>query len=366
MRIHQFIPYLHAPGDGAANQVYAFQRAFCIWGYESEIYALEGDPGVSEMWRSASEYISTGRGDADDILLYHYVIGSPLAALLKTVPGQLIIYYQNITPSEYITPFHPELANSMQSGREELQTLRHVPAMAASEYNRSELYALGFQEVEVVPLVLDFERLHTSAQTPAGRALVERYSDGWSNWVSVGRIAPNKRCEDIIKAFAYYRRFVNPRARLFLVGSTRHFEAYQFNLARMVEELDVGEVHWCGRVPYEEGFGAYYQLASVFVYMSEHEGFCAPLLEAMSFDVPVIAYDAAATPFTMGEAGVLVKVKRYEEIAEMVDILQHDESLRSHFIAGQRKRLAEFTPERMTQRLQRAISRFSQEQYGQS
>jgi len=359
MRIHQFIPYLHAPGDAAADQVYAFQRAFRTWGCESEIYALEGDAEVSGLWRLASEYISDGQEVTDDVLLYHYVIGSPLTALLKTAPGRLMLYYHNITPAKYVAPFHHELAQSLQAGREELLTVCHVPALAPSEYSRRELVAMGFQQVDVVPLNLDFERLHISAQTPAGRALVELYADGWVNWVSIGRIAPNKHCEDIIRAFAYYRRFVNPRSRLFLVGSMHHFEAYQFNVARLAERWGVGEIHWCGRVPYEEGFGAYYQLASVFVYMSEHEGFCAPLLEAMSFDVPVVAYGAAATPFTMGEAGLLVNAKRYEVIAEIVDVLQRDEALRSRLVAVQRRHLDHFTPDRVAQQLRQAISRFA-------
>jgi glycosyltransferase involved in cell wall biosynthesis len=176
------------------------------------------------------------------------------------------------------------------------------------------------------------------------------------NWVTVGRVAPNKRCEDILKAFAYYRRFINPHSRLFFVGGYRHFEAYQFNLARLAERLGIADgVHWCGWVGYADGFGAYYRLASVFVYMSEHEGFCAPLLEAMSFDVPVIAYNAAAVPFTLERAGILVNHKKYADIAVLVDLLERDQSLRRRLIAGQRQRLDAFAPEKVVQQLRRAI-----------
>jgi glycosyltransferase involved in cell wall biosynthesis len=357
--IHQFIPYLHAPGDAAADQVYAFQRAFRAWGLESQIYALEGDAEVAGLWRSASEYVSHKQGSADDVLLYHYVVGSPLTALLRTAPGRLILFYHNITPAEYVMPFHGELAASLHAGREEVRALRDVPALAPSQYSQRELVAMGFQQTAVVPLILDLDRLYASAQAPAGQALVERYADGWVNWVTVGRVAPNKRCEDVLKAFAYYRRFINPHSRLFFVGGYRHFEAYQFNLARLAERLEIADgVHWCGWVRYADGFGAYYRLASVFVYMSEHEGFCMPLLEAMGFDTPVIAYNAAAVPSTLKRAGILVNHKRYEAIAVLVDLLERDQSLRRRLIAGQRRHLDAFTPEKVNQQLRQAISDF--------
>lgn len=359
MKIHQFIPYLHAPGDAAADQVYAFQQAFHGQGFESEIYALGGDPDVSGIWRSASEY-DFNREPDETILLYHYVIGSPMTAMLKSAPGRLILYYHSITPPEFVAPFHRGVADSMEAGRKELRTLCHVPAIAASDYSRRELVEMGFEQVSVVPLVLDFNRLHASAESRAGRALVERYVDGRVNWVTVGRVAPNKRCEDTLKAFAYYHQLIDPTGRLFFVGGYRHFEAYQFNLRRMAEELGVADnVYWCGWVPYDEGFGAYYGLASVFVYMSEHEGFCMPLLEAMSFDVPVIAYDAAAIPSTMGNGGVLFRQKRYEAIAGLVDLLHSDASLRRRLIAAQRRRLAQFASEGVLQKLVQTVKNYA-------
>ena len=351
MAVHQFIPYLHAPGDAAADQVYAFQQAFKEHGFESEIYALGGDPEVSEVWQPASEY-DFARASQGAVLLYHYVIGSPMTAMLKSNPGRLILYYHSITPPEFVAPFHRGVADSMAAGREELRTLCHVPAIAASDYSRSELIEMGFEQVSVVPLVLNFDRLHESAETSVGQALVGRYADGRVNWVTVGRIAPNKRCEDTLKAFAYYHRLVDSTSRLFFVGGDRHFEAYQFNLRRMAERLGIDDsVHWCGWVSYDEGFGAYYQLASVFVYMSEHEGFCMPLLEAMSFDVPVIAYGAGAIPSTMGRGGVLFRLKRYEIIAGLVDLLQNDASLKRRLVAAQRRRLTQFASEGIRERL---------------
>ena len=109
------------------------------------------------------------------------------------------------------------------------------------------------------------------------------------------------------------------------MGGWRHFEAYQFNLSRLVEKLSIDDaVEWCGWVAYDEGFAAYYEAASVLISMSEHEGFCLPLIEAMVFDLPVVAYAGAAIPDTLGDAGVLVHQKHYESIAWFVRALDTD------------------------------------------
>ncbi len=354
MRIHQFIPYLHGPGDAAADLIYAFQQAFRAWGHDSRVFALEADAGIEDRWLPVEAYLS--ESDARDIFLYHYVVGSPLVARLLESPARLMLYYHNITPARYIAPFHPNLAASLRAGREAIRELRAVPALTPSKYNRQELLQMGFRDVRVVPLLVDFERLQASAQTPTGQALIQRFADGTVNWVTVGRIAPNKRCEDVLKAFAYYQRMIHAEARLFFVGGSRHFEAYHFNLVRLAEHLGIEDkVHWCGWVPYEEGFGAYYQIASVFVYMSEHEGFCVPLVEAMYFEVPIVAYAAAAIPDTLGSAGVLVKHKQHEMIAGMVNRLQEDRALRESLRLNQRERLADFSAEMILRRLASAL-----------
>ena len=364
MRVHQFVSYLHAPGDAVADQVYAFREAFHSWGWESQVFALEGERHVPIEWQPVQRCSEDRLTCADDILLYHYAGGSALTRLLQEIPGRPVIYYHNITPHEYVESFHQELASTLRSGREELLTLRHAPSLAASEYSRRELLELGFEQVHVVPLVLQLERLHTSAQTAAGQALIGRYSDGWVNWITVGRIAPNKCCEDVIRSFAYYQKFINRRARLFLIGGYRHFEAYQFNLARLTEKWGVGEVHWCGWTSFEDGFGAYYRLGTVLVSMSEHEGFCLPLVEALSFDIPVLAYSAAAVPDTLGDAGILMRHKSYEVIAELVQLLHDDHSMRSRLLEGQRERLKQFDPALTLERLREALLSCEWNQHG--
>ena len=105
-----------------------------------------------------------------------------------------------------------------------------------------------------------------------------------------------------------------------------------------------------GAVPDVE-LAAYYRNAHAYVSLSEHEGFCVPLVEAMAMDVPVLAYAAGAVPETLGGAGVTFAPKDLEHAAELLGSLVYDEEVRRDVIAGQRRRLADFDVERIETRL---------------
>src|SRR5439155_17061291 len=145
--------------------------------------------------------------------------------------------------------------------------------------------------------------------------------DGWKNFLFVGRLAPHKRQEDVIRAFGCYNRLINRRSRLLLVGTAGGLERYLYHLREVVDSLDLREhVLFAGHASLPE-LVAYYRVAQVFLCMSEHEGFCVPLLEAMVHGVPIIAYAAAGVPEALGGAGILVNDKDYPMIAEIASLV---------------------------------------------
>src|SRR5215510_8673620 len=105
-----------------------------------------------------------------------------------------------------------------------------------------------------------------------------------------------------------------------------------------------------GPVP-DEDLAAFYRWSDAYVSLSEHEGFCVPLVEAMAADVPVLAYAAGAVPETLGGAGMLFDPKDLEVASEMLGMLVYDRSLRDVVLEGQRRRLLDFSPERIESRL---------------
>ncbi len=110
-----------------------------------------------------------------------------------------------------------------------------------------------------------------------------------------------------------------------------------------------------GPVP-DEDLGAFYRWADAYVSLSEHEGFCVPLVEAMAADVPILAYSAGAVPETLGGAGLLFAPKDLEVAAEMLGMLVYDRPLRARVLEGQRRRLDAFTPAAVEARLDRALA----------
>jgi glycosyltransferase involved in cell wall biosynthesis len=116
-----------------------------------------------------------------------------------------------------------------------------------------------------------------------------------------------------------------------------------------------GRFIFTGPVP-DVDLATYYRMASVYISLSEHEGFCVPLLEAMAADVPVLAYSSAAVPDTLGGAGVQFAPKDLEYAAELLGELVYNDNLRTQVIAGQRARLADFGDARIRKELERLTS----------
>jgi glycosyltransferase involved in cell wall biosynthesis len=276
-------------------------------------------------------------------LFYHYSTLSPEAnQALAEFKGKKAIIYHNITPAYFYAPYSQFILDLLRAARANLGQLRDQVDMTlgVSAYNCADLAAAGYAHPRRLPLLLDFDSF--AAQPPSAVTL-ERFDDGWKNFLFIGRLAPHKRQEDVIRAFAWYNRFINRNSRLLLVG-TAGLEQYLYHLREVVKSLDMEEhVVFAGHASLAE-LAAYYRVAHIFVSMSEHEGFCVPLVESMYHGLPIIAYAAAAVPETLGDAGVLINEKDYPMIAEIAYLLIEDEALRNRIVRRQQERLADFAP----------------------
>lgn len=346
--VHQLVPNL-AVGDAISQQVRTLRRMLRSIGRESEIYAQHVHASLEGEARPLRELRAI---DPEALLLYHFSIGSEATDVYRMLPNPRALVYHNITPPEFFHGVNEKVASLCASGRAELAELRStaVAAIADSEFNRAELEALGYRRTVVMPIVLDLERFR---ERPIAK-LERSYRDGHVNFLHVGRVVPNKRLDDVLKVFWYFRRKIEPDSRLFLVGIDVDTEIHSFALREWVEERSLPGVVFTGGVSPRE-LATYYRLAHVYLCMSEHEGFCAPLVEAMHHGVPVVAYASSAVPETLGDAGVLVLEKRHAEIAEAVGVLLEDEALRAAIVARGRRRAAEFTPESLLPRLREVL-----------
>lgn len=334
-RVHQLLAAL-SYGDAISNEALAIQGHLRAAGFESDIFAEKVHPRMAHLARPLWDYRDEAPGDG--VCVFHFSIGSAAGRLAFHAEEPLVVIYHNITPASFFLGFHPHLAGLCHHGRRELAAFapRTALGLGDSEFNRRELENAGFERTAVLPIVLDLG-LYDRPPSPVVRRL---YDDERTNILFVGRIIPNKKIEDLVRVFAAYQRWVDPRSRLLLVGDHRGFERYFDRLQELVSELRVDEIVFTGQVDDDELY-AYYREADVFLCLSEHEGFCVPLQEAMHFGLPVVAYDAGAVRETLRGGGILLREKRPEEIAELLGRLRRDEELRRAILATQARAIGE-------------------------
>lgn len=350
MRVDQLIPAFHR-GDAIGDTAFHMKKFFLSQGLSSQIYCLESDRGLE---KERAPFASFREPASSDITILHFALPSPLSQAFSNLQSRKIIIYHNITPPEFFADFSPEMERISCLGREELESLvPHVNlALADSEYNRQELLELGFKNADVFPLFVDFEKY----EKPLSNFVHDLFNDERINVLFVGRIVPNKKIEDLIKVIFYYKKYISPLVRLIVVGKTTSLPKYYQSLVRLADEfyLNPEEISFTGHIPDEELF-AIYKASDVFLSMSEHEGFGLPFVESMIFDLPIVAYDSTAVPYTLGGAGVLVRDKRVDYLGELVHLVAHDKKLKENIIEGQCRRLEEFKKEELEKVLLRVL-----------
>jgi glycosyltransferase involved in cell wall biosynthesis len=337
MRIDQLVPAFHR-GDAIGDTAFHMKEFFLSQGFDSEIYCLTRDKGLEDECELFSTH---GKFDSSDITILHYALPSSLTQAFAKLPCHRAILYHNLTPHEFFEGFSPEMTRISRLGREELKSLvPHVNmALADSEFNRQELVQIGYPKTEVFPLFVDFKKY----SRPMNDFTYELFRDDRTNVLFVGRIVPNKKIDDLIRVIFYYKKYISPLVRLVVVGKTSSLPPYYKSLIRLSDEfyLKPEEICFTGHIPDDEMFSLY-KASDVFLSLSEHEGFCLPFIESMVFDLPIIAYDCTAVPFTLDGAGVLIAHKKVDYVAELIDLVAHRKKLRQDIIQGQQKRLERF------------------------
>ncbi len=354
MIINQWVPAAHR-GDAIGDSARRVRDLLRGMGRQSDLYALTIDEGLDrDVLRFDEE--SARRGD---LTILHYALPSPMTAAFASLGGGRILQYHNVTPAAFFAPYDPALFRLAALGRRELATLAGSVdlALGDSEFNRRELAALGFERTGVFPIAVDTSRITRPVERPALERILD---DGLVNFLFVGRIAPNKRIEDLIRLAEQYKRNIDAYYRFVFVGRYDVVPRYYATIRALMAEYRLlnDRFIFTGPVPDEE-LAVYYRHAAVYLSMSEHEGFCVPLVEAMAADVPVLAYASTAVPDTLGGAGVQFFPKDLEYAAELLGALAFDDTLRAAVIAGQRRRLQDFGDARIARDLQAMVTRVS-------
>jgi glycosyltransferase involved in cell wall biosynthesis len=350
--VNQWVPAAHR-GDAIGDSARRVRSLLRQMGHQSELYAMTIDDDLQGDVMSWTDPGAT-RGD---LTIFHFALVSPMTAAFARLNSRRVLQYHNVTPAHFFAGYDAAIFRLATLGREDLRTLvGHTDlALGDSEYNRQELEQLGFTNTGVFPIAVDTDRITRAPRRPALEQVLE--SEDWPNFLFVGRIVPNKKIEDHIKLAELFKRYVSEEYRFVFVGKTDATPTYYAAMEELIARFRMppGRFIFTGAVP-DIDLATYYRKAAVYISMSEHEGFCVPLLEAMAADVPVLAYASTAVPDTLGGAGVQFAPKDLEYAAELLGELTYNDDLRARVIAGQRRRLADFGDDRIRKELERLTS----------
>jgi glycosyltransferase involved in cell wall biosynthesis len=354
MRIHQWLPAAHR-GDAIGDSARRVRDLLRGMGHDSDLFALTIDEDMRREARPFSDDDAT-RGD---VTIFHFALPSPMTERFARLTGARVLQYHNITPAHFFAPYDPALFRLAALGRRELASLvgRVDLALGDSAFNRQELEALGFERTGVMPIAVNLDRLRSAPPQPGLERIL---ADGLINILFVGRIVPNKRIEDHIRLAELYKRYVDSYYRFIFVGRTDGIPRYYAQVRALIAQFDMlPDRFWFTGAVTDADLAAFYRWADAYVSLSEHEGFCVPLVEAMAMDVPVVAYAAGAVPETLGGAGLLFSPKDLEIAAELLGTVVYDRQVREDVLAGQRRRLEAFSTDRVAQALSHVLEQIS-------
>lgn len=326
----------YAEGDAISQEARLLRAMLRRHGVQSDIYA------------SAAHIAPQSQGDAlpyeqfdpatPDAVIYHFSTSTPATPLFVSARGRRIVRYHNITPAHYFDGFDDAVASQLRQARAELETVVRGADVCWSDsaFNAQDIERFDPRRSEVLPLFF------SDGEFACGRddAMQAAFGDTLCNWLFVGRIAPNKCVEDLILAFAWYHRCINPLSRLLIAGSEASCPSYYAMLRLLAARLGLMNVCFTGFVS-AAGRHTLYQCATVFVTASRHEGFCLPLVEAMACGVPVVARDAGGMPEALGGGGVRYEGLTPAALALLVARAAEATPLREQVLAAQMRRMEE-------------------------
>jgi len=358
MKVLQILPTI-AFGDAVSNDAVAMKDTLRRAGYATDIFAENIDSRLAAG--VARKIDEMPRLHPDDIIIYHLSTGTPLNYKVAEFGCRKLLVYHNVTPGRFFDEYSYSARELSRNGLEGVRFLADKLdyCLADSEFNKMELINAGYQcPIDVLPILIPY----SDYEKKSSEKIIRRFSaDGKTNILFTGRIAPNKKQEDVIRAFGLYQKYYNQESRLFLVGSYRGMERYYGRLKNYVKELNLEKsVFFTGHIRFDEIL-AYYRVADLFLCMSEHEGFCVPLIESMYFHIPIVAYASSAIPDTLGGTGVLLQEKNHLEAAGVMHYLMSHTQARERVTENQDRRLEDFAHDKVERQFLEYLEAFIQQ-----
>jgi glycosyltransferase involved in cell wall biosynthesis len=338
--IDQLLP-CYAGHDAIGTHVTSIHKLLVERGFKSNVFSEIIGKNVPVKAESSDQYFDNYQA-SDSIVIYHYSTGSMIPWRLFGSPAFKVTNYHNITPPNYFSSKGEEQAKAVtRHGRMQMPVIKMCTdaTWTESQYNADEIESFGYPRSDLFPILRDFKAL---SNLPVNSALLEALKGNKKNVLFVGRVAPNKAPHDLFFLLKQYKKFIDPNIRLILVGFSQSPYA-QVLLKELAKNLDLSlaedlsptaiahaDILMPGQVS-DVDLATIYRASDVFTCLSDHEGFCVPLVESMYFGIPIIAHNATAVPETLGSGGLIVEKNNMVATIEGLNALLNSKEVSQHY-----------------------------------
>lgn len=348
--IHQFLPSF-STWDAIGNETRLMRDELRSMGFDSEIYCEHRHHSLRR--EAIQVHGSKMRDLGRNILIFHFSVATSALLRMASSKSAICLRYHNVTPEWFFDPVKDAAAHAVcKLGRRQLPMAASIArwGLCDSEFNAADLRASQMTDVKVMPLLRDYDLIANLKPDESLMRVLKPESNQAKTVLFVGRLAPNKRQEDLIELIKVYKDCIDKNIRLILVGSAYSL-AYDHALKQFARDL--GLVVASGKPQPNSSFdvlfadgvadaelATYYRASDAFICASEHEGFCVPVVEAMRFGLPILAHDSTAVKETIGGSGLVLDKFNKESFVRGLEKILTDDGFKNSLIQERAKRLS--------------------------
>lgn len=324
MRVLQVTPSL-AVSDAVSTDLLIAKARFAAMGIESGIYAEDAEPGCRKECLSRIE-LEQQLAAADTVMIYHHSIYWKMGInILRKARGTVMVKYHNITPPLFFYGYDDQTGLLVEKGIRQTRDIVALGAahqyLACSKFSGQDLLDLGVPPA-ALSIVPPFHQVDQLAHIGFKDSLRKELTASPELKVFyVGRIFPHKGIHHLLGTVLEFTRRYGKGIQLNIAGSIRHDSHYIDDLREYIKAKGIADqVRLLGKVSAEE-LKTYLSCSDALLFMSEHEGFGVPILEAQSLGLPIVALARGATPEIIGTDQVIFEDVDYGAFASALKII---------------------------------------------
>jgi glycosyltransferase involved in cell wall biosynthesis len=347
-------------GDAVGSSVIQEYHALTAQGHQVKLYSSNCDD-LFRPYLIDRDMLLKAVKEKDALLLYHHsIFWDDGGVIIKAANSKIVLRYHNITPDHFFTAYSDLFSNLSKQGRRQTEEFiksgKIIHYLPDSNYNAAELIESGVPQ-DVVSVMAPFHKINDFDKTRLNLNLLETMLDGKINVLSVGRIVPNKGFHHAVEVIDRYMSYYGDNIRFYIVGSTDpHFQGYVDELMNRLSNMRLdNNVTLLGKVSFED-LHTYYVASHVYLLMSEHEGFCLPILESQYHKLPIVALDRCAVKDTLGDEQLSMKDLDYEVFASAIHTVVSDNNVRNYLADNGYRNYRKYHPAVLTKQLSRIIN----------